>query len=72
MEPMDILAPLPDTHAGLHTKWLWSRMLAITGGSKPPDLVELAEHFAPSVFEQVPVELLRAAALTQFVAALYV
>ena len=51
---MDILAPLPDTHAGRHTEWLWSRMLAIAGGSQPPGPEELAEHFAPSVFELVP------------------
>ncbi len=43
---MDLLAPLPDTHAGRHTQWLWSRMLAIAGGSPPPDPGALAEHFA--------------------------
>src|SRR6266545_4883310 len=58
---MDILAPLPDTHAGRHTAWLWSRMLAIAGGSPPPGPGELAAHFAPSVFEQLPAEQLIAA-----------
>ncbi len=53
---MDILAPLPETHAGRHTQWLWSRMLAIAGGSPPPDPEELAQHFAPSAFEQVSAE----------------
>ena len=53
---MDILALLPETHAGRHTQWLWSRILAIAGGSPPPDPDELAQHFAPSVFEQVSAE----------------
>ena len=53
---MDILAPLPDTHAGRHTRWLWSRMLAIAVGGPPLDAAELADHFAPSVFEYVPAE----------------
>ena len=38
------------------SEWLWWRMLAIARGSPPPDREELAEHFAPSVFEQVPAE----------------
>jgi len=50
---MDILALLPDTRAGRHTEWLWSRMLAISRGSPPFDAKELAEHFAPSVFDQI-------------------
>src|SRR5262245_54648061 len=50
---MDVLARLPDTHAGRHTDWLWSRLLAIAAGSPAPDSAELAEHFAPLVFEQV-------------------
>ena len=57
---MDILARLPDTHAGRHTGWLWSRMLAMRRRFPPPDPEELAEHFAPSVFEQVPAEQLTA------------
>jgi pimeloyl-ACP methyl ester carboxylesterase len=50
---MDILARTPDTHAGRHTRWLWSRLLGIAAGSPPPTPAELAEHFAPSVFQQV-------------------
>src|SRR5687768_14675657 len=50
---MDILAQLPNTPAGRHTKWLWSRMLAIPSGGPAFDSAELADHFAPSVFEQV-------------------
>jgi hypothetical protein len=53
---MDILAQLPDTNAGRHTKWLWSRMLAFAGGGPALDGEEFADHFAPSVFEQVSVE----------------
>ncbi len=53
---MDILALLPDTHAGRHTEWLWSRMLGIAGGSSPPNPEELAEHFAPSLFEHAPAD----------------
>jgi pimeloyl-ACP methyl ester carboxylesterase len=53
---MDILAPLPDTHAGRHTRWLWSRMLAIAVGGPQLDAAELADHFAPSVFDYVPAE----------------
>jgi pimeloyl-ACP methyl ester carboxylesterase len=50
---MDILAQTPDTRAGRETEWLWSRMLAIARGSQPFDAKELAEHFAPSVFDQI-------------------
>lgn len=50
---MDILARTPDTHAGRHTHWLWSRLLAIAAGSPPPGPAELAQHFALSVFQQV-------------------
>jgi hypothetical protein len=57
---MDILAFLPDTHAGRHTAWLWSRTLAIAGGAPPPDPGELAAHFAPTVLDQVPAEQLLA------------
>ena len=51
---MDILAALPGTHAGRITRRVWTRMLAMAGGAPPPDPVELAEHFATSVLEQVP------------------
>ena len=44
--PMDIVSLLPDTCAGRHTAWLWSRLVAMGGGSPPPDPQELAEHFA--------------------------
>jgi hypothetical protein len=57
---MDILAPLPDTDAGRHTRWLWWRMLGIACGSPPFDAAEMADHFAPSVFDQVPAEQLAA------------
>lgn len=53
---MDILSPLPDTAAGRHTQWLWSRMLAMARGAPPPESGELAEHLAPSVFEEVSAE----------------
>lgn len=53
---MDILALLPDTHAGCHTRWLWSRMLAIAGGGPSLDAAEVADHFAPSVLDHVPAE----------------
>lgn len=53
---MDILAQLPDTHAGRHTRWLWSWMLAVSDDFPRPAPEELAEHFAPLVFEQVPAE----------------
>jgi pimeloyl-ACP methyl ester carboxylesterase len=36
-------------------------MLAMAGGAAPPDPQELAEHFAPAIFEQVPAEQLIAA-----------
>jgi pimeloyl-ACP methyl ester carboxylesterase len=51
---MDILAPLPDTHAGRHTKWLWSRILDGEAGVPPLDASELAGYFAPLVFDTVP------------------
>lgn len=51
---MDFVNRLPDTHAGRHTAWLWSQLAAMGRGSPPPDPQELAEHFAPSVFEQIP------------------
>ena len=57
---MDILALLPDTRAGRHTEWLWSRMLAISRGSPPFDAKELAEHFSPSVFAQISADQLAA------------
>src|SRR5262245_47890248 len=57
---MDILARLPDTHAGRHTQWLWSRLLAVAAGSPATEPAELAEHFAPLVFEQVSAERLSA------------
>ena len=53
---MDILAALPDTHAGRRTWWVWTRMLAMAGGAAPPESGELAAHFAPGVLEQVPVD----------------
>src|SRR5262245_47562589 len=57
---MDILARVPDTHPGRHTKWLWSRMLGMASASAWSNPEEFAEHFAPSVFEQVPAEQLMA------------
>ncbi len=57
---MDILARLPNTHAGRHTKWLWSLMLAVAEGDGQIDLEEVARHFAPSVFAHVPAADLRA------------
>jgi len=55
-QPVDLLAQLPDTYAGRHTRWLWSRMLAIAAGSPPIEAEEVVEHFAPEVIEHVPVE----------------
>jgi pimeloyl-ACP methyl ester carboxylesterase len=54
---MNILDLLPDSHAGRHTKWLWSRMLAMEAGARPSlDPAEVADHFAPSVLDHVPAE----------------
>lgn len=57
---MDILAALPDTDVGRHTRWLWSRMLDIAGGGTPFTAAELAEHFAVSVLDRIPAEHLAA------------
>ena len=53
---MDVLASLPDTRAGHHTKWLWSWILGVASGSGPPDSAELANRFDPWILEQVSAE----------------
>lgn len=55
-EPMDILAALTDTYVGRHTRWFWSRMLAIADGGPPLGDTELSKHFAPSVLAHVPAQ----------------